>query len=178
MPIPPPDDDAKSENHDRMFTTEQLNKIYPVAKTYEDRRKDRQDREARRLKHQPRHLALSTATRLFILAALVFALVTFSPILLSLNGISGMFNIALCALLVIAIIKWQVGEISAGLYSKGLNDTAFFTLYLFMLTPLTSVALYQANRQTDALLILVLYTLLFLVHFICTFILIRFVSRA
>lgn len=180
MPIPSPDDDtndAKSENHDRAFTTEQLDKIYPVAKTYEDRRKDRQDREARWLRRQPNHITAYVAVRLFILATLVALLFKLVPALVAWNVISGAFNIVLCVLVIIAITKWQGGQMSLALSQKDLNETVFFTIYVIIPAPLMILALSRANSQESLMVVLSFYVLLFLVHFLCIYGLIRLLSR-
>jgi hypothetical protein len=150
----------------------QLSNLYPKPKTYEERMQDQNDREARRLKHQPRNLALSTATRLFAIVGIGSLLLTLVPILAA-----WFFNLVLCVLILLAIIKWQTSEIASALYGKGLNDVTFFTLYSIIIAPFTVFALYQTNVQMNLLIILSVYILLFLIHLLCVHLLIRFMSR-
>jgi hypothetical protein len=157
----------------RRLTNIQLGNLYPKPKTYEERLQDQNDREMRRLKRQPRYLALSTATRLFVIVVIGSLLFPLAPILAA-----WFFNLVLCALLLLAIIKWQTSEISSALYSKGLNGTAFLVTYMITLAPLTVAALYQTNKQANLLIMLSTYAFLFLVHFLCVRLLIRFMSRA
>lgn len=155
----------------------ELSDLYPKPKTYEDRINDQEEREVRRLNRQPRHLSLSTATRLFAVVAIGTLLYTLTPTLVAWNVISGVFNIVLCMFILFGIIKWQASEVSAAISSSDINDTSFLYLYLCTLGPITAVALYQTNRQEGLLTILLAYVILFLLHFLCIHLLVRYMSR-
>lgn len=154
------------------LTNVELSELYPKPKTYEDRLQDQNDREVRRIKRQPRHLTLSVATRLFAIVAIGALILTYVLVLAA-----WFFNLVLCVLALLLVIKWQTSEISSAMYSKGLNDTTFLTLYFTTLAPLTAAGLYYANAQASTLIILAMYAIIFIAHFVGVHLLLRFIFR-
>lgn len=151
--------------------------IYPTAKTPEDRLKDDQDHERMMLARRPRYLSLTTATRLFAIVVLGMTLFHFAPAIVAWNVISGAFNVVLGALLLLAIIKWQIGEISAAMDKRGVNDSSFFGVYLAALVTPMVIASYYINQQNDLTALILLYVGLFLVHFLFADFLIRMLLK-
>ena len=161
MPILPND---KSRN---------LAKLYPTPKTYEERAQEQKNRELRRLRRIPRHLALYAAVRLFIILVLGVFIYALSPVL-----IMWMFNLVLCVLVLLGLVKWLTGDISAALAMKGLNTTSFYTLYGIVIAPLTAVALHLANTQSHTSTMLLFDTAAFLLHYAAIAIVITLMIRA
>lgn len=159
------------------LSNEELSELYPKAKTYDQRLADQQLHEIRVLARQPRHLALSTATRLFIVAGLGALFLSLAPAILFFNIFAGAFAVTLCAIIVLGIGKWQTSEVSSHLYRKGLDGTGFLTFHLLALTPIMIVALYFINTRIDWPYPPVFYVVLFSLHFLLIRSLIRYLLR-
>ena len=150
-----------------------LTKLYPTPKTYEERAQEREDRELRRIRRIPHHLALYAAVRLFIIITLGVLVYALSPVL-----VMWIFNLVLCVLVLLSLVKWLTGDISAAFDKKGLNSTSFYTLYGIIIAPLTAVALHLANTQSHASTMLLFYAAAFLLHYAAIAIVITLMIRA
>lgn len=151
--------------------------IYPTAKTLEERLKGDKNREQMMFSRQPRHLALSTATRLFIVIFLGMMLFKLAPAIVAWNVLSGAFNVVLGALALLLIVKWQTSIISTAMDKKGVNDSSFFGLYLAVLVAPMVIACHYINRQNDVMVLIALYAGLFLIHYLAIQLLIRMLLK-
>ncbi|MDB5187118.1 MAG: hypothetical protein JWM07_590 [Candidatus Saccharibacteria bacterium] len=174
--IPTVSKSSTSSTKPRQDRTE-LGKLYPKPKTYDQQRTDRQAREQRRLMRMPRHVAFSTATRLFILISLGAFFLSAAPVILFYNVLTGAFWVVALALIILGVIKWQGGEASTALYSLGLNDSGFLTLYALTIAPIGIVALYILNTHINGALLVILYIGIFILNYVIIRALIRYLIK-
>lgn len=163
--IPSKFKNTSSDTKPRPDRTE-LGKLYPKPKTYDQQQAEQQAREQRRLRRMPRHVAFSTSTRLFILTSLGAFFLSSAPTILFLNLLSGAFWVVALALIILGVIKGQGGEASTALYSYGLNDTGFLTLYALTIAPIGVIALYLINIHVHGIFLAVSYMTLLIVHYV------------
>lgn len=161
-----PTDPQNSANSTHLLSNAELSELYPKPKTYEQKLIDQKDRELRILSRQPRHLALSTASRLFILISIAVLLLSTAPVMILSNVLAGVSMTALFMIILMGVAKWQVDEISSAFYLKGLNARSFLTVHLFIFVPVMSIVLHQINTTFQGIYIAVSYAVLYLIHYI------------
>ena len=170
-------EDNSSNREGQRPTNEELGKLYPNPKTYDEKLEDRKTIQAKILAKQPRHIVTYVAVRLFVVVFLGVLVITAAPQIVMWNVISGVFFVVLLALLWLGIVAWQYSEISSILYKKDLNSGSFFGFYLLIIAPLMIVACYIINERAHGYFLALMYGLLFLMHTLCLHLLIKNLSR-
>lgn len=170
-------EDNSSNREGQRPTNEELSKLYPNPKTYDEKLEDRKTIQAKILARQPRHIVAYVAVRLFIVVLLGALVITAAPQIVMWNIISGVFFMVFLALLWLGIVAWQYSEISSILYNKDLSSGSFFGFYLLIIAPLMVVACYIINERVHGYFLVLMYCLLFLMHALCLYLLIKNLSR-
>lgn len=170
-------EDNSSNREGHRPTNEELSKLYPNPKTYDEKLEDRKSIQAKMLAKQPRHIVMYVAVRLFMVTFLGALVLTVAPQIVMWNVISGVFFVVLLALLWLGIVAWQYSEISSILYMKDLSPRSFFGFYSLIIAPLMIVAFYIINKQVHGYFLVLMYVLLFLIHMVCLHLLIKNLSR-
>lgn len=172
----------KFDSEDKGYTTkqrlsnEELSKLYPNPKTYEEKLQDRKVINAKILAKQPRHVAVHTAVRLFVVVFLGAAIISAAPQIVMWNVISGVFWVTLLALFWLGIVAWQYSEISSVLYKKEISVGSFFGSYLLIIAPSMIIACYIINERVHDYSMVVMYSFIFLIHFLCVYLLLKYLS--
>lgn len=160
------------------LSEEQLNAIYPTAKTVDEQYAEKAERQKRIESRRPKHLFILVGLSLYSALLSVLLIATAIPDLLGANPMSGVSAAFLLTIIWIGFARWVIGNVAEALRSCGLSISGFYALYVVCcLAPLIAIAKFfieAPSSQKTALF----YAIMTALHFIVVFALIAIGRRA
>lgn len=123
------------------LTPEQLSKLYPTPKTYDELREERKQLDAYHESQRPKFAALQITATMAVLVAVALAIIGFIPWLIMSNPMLGTCFGIFLGMVWLGLAKFSLGGVGQIVEQLGLSARAFYTGYSICLPPIIA-ALY------------------------------------